>query len=222
MSSGGSIAEATLGVAGGASLRVALPRAAKREPEGALPPVDVANLPGATVPIRAGFQGDHETLRVVCATAPSRGWAPGVEQIVLARASQIARGALGGEVTRFEVSDVAAIGDRFEQRFEATLERDGASFSARGRHLLGFSGEAQDALVCSVVCVERAGGEACGALVDAARAESGWTRAPAPSLAVRTILLAADRPMEAGAIAAVVMLVIVTWVIARRPRPRAR
>lgn len=224
MSSGATVTETNLEIAGGASLRVTLPGGAERVAEAALPVVDVSNLPGARVPIRAGFQADHEALWVVCAAAPSRGWAPGVEPIVMARASQIARSALGGEVTRFEAGDIAAgsAGIAFEQRFQAEARRAGAPMEARGRHLLGFAGEAHEAVICSMVCVEPAGAGRCGGLVDRARAEGTWTGAPPPSLLVRAILGAAERPRAAGAIAGALLLALVALVIWRRPRPRAR
>ena len=211
-----------LPITGGASLRVAVPEDAVAEPPGALPAIDVANLPGATVPVRAGFRGSSATVHVVCATAPSRGWAPGVEEIVLARASQIARGALGGEVTRFEGREIAAAGARFEERFEAGVRRGDATLAVEGRHLLGFAGEAREAVVCSVVCTEAEGRAGCASLVEAAAPVGAWVAAPAPSLVVRGILLAAEQPLWAGWIVCAATITLAALVIARRPRPRAR
>lgn len=205
----------------GASLRLQLPAGAVAEPSEALPAVDVANLPGATVPVRAGYTGAGLSVRVVCATAPSRGWAPGVEGIVMARASQIAQGALGGAVTRFAAEDTAAVGPRFEQRFTADVQRGGATLAVAGRHVLGFAGEARAAVVCSVVCAEAEGHAACGGLVAAATPEGAWTEAPPPSLLVRGILLAAEAPGAAAAIVGAVLVGAAALVIARRPRPRA-
>ena len=212
-----------LPVTGGASFSVLVPRGAIAEPESALPAIDVSNLPGATVPVRAGFHDatTSVSVRVVCATAPSRGWAPGVEAIVMGRASQIARGAIGGDVARFDAADTAKVGARFEQRFTATARRGGETTRAVGEHVLGFAGEARDAIVCSVVCAEPEGARACDALVEGATTTGAWVEAPPPSLAVRAILLAADRPTEAMAIVAATAIAIVAIVIARRPRPRA-
>lgn len=221
MSSSNADVVLAIGPGTGARLRLKLPEEAITEAPGALPIVDVANLPGASVPVRAGFRAGGVTLRAVCATAPSSGWAPGVEELVLGRATQIARGALGGEVTRFEARDPAAVGARIEQRFEAAVQRGGETAAARGRHLLGFAGEARDGILCTVVCTEPEGRDACGALVEAATPEGAWTAAPAPSALVRGILLAADRPMTAAAILAVAAIALAALVIARRPRPRA-
>lgn len=226
MSSGGA---ETIPVAHGASLHIAMPDGAIAEAPSALPAIDVSTLPGATVPVRVGFSAGEMSVRAVCATAPSRGWAPGVEQIVMGRASQIARGAIGGEIARFDATDTLAVGARFEQRFEAEVKRDGASASASasasarviGKHVLGFAGESRDAIVCSVVCVEPVGARACGGMIDGARAEGAWVEAPAASVVVRGILLAAERPVEATAGVGVVAMMMAAVVIARRPRPRA-
>lgn len=207
-------------IANGAILRLRVPEGASPEPEGALPAIDVSNLPGAVVRVRVGFGDARTQVRAVCATAPSRGWAPGVEQIVTARASQIARAAIGGEVTRFDASDTLAVGPRFEQRFEADVKRGGGDVRAMGKHVIGFSGEARDAIACSVVCTEAEGERACEALVEGATSEGAWVEAPPASLVVRGIFLAADRPMEAMSIAGALALATAALVIAKRPRPR--
>ena len=136
-------------------------------------------------------------------------------------------GALGGAVERFDAFEIAKVGQRFEQRFEATAALPGdARISARGRHMLGFAGEAKGAVLCTVVCVEPAAppGSAatghCAALVDAVAHEGAFTEAPPPSLLIRAILLAAERPEAALSIAAAVLLALVATVLARRPRPR--
>ena len=219
MSSSG--ADVVLTIAGGARFRVRVPEGAVAEAAADLPLVDVANLPGASVPVRVGYRGGGVTLRAVCATAPSKGWAPGLEDLVLGRASQIARSALGGELTRFEARDAVVVGARFEQRFDAAVKRGDQLAAARGKHVLGFAGEARDGVVCTVVCTEREGGDACAALVDAATPEGSWTEAPAPSALVRAILLAADRPTAAAGVLAVTAIALAALVIARRPRPRA-
>lgn len=203
-------------------MRVAVPADAVAEPADALPAIDVSQLPGASVPVRAGFRGSAATLRVVCATAPSRGWAPGVEGIVMARASQIARGALGGEVTRFEATDTAAAATRFEQRFHAGVKRGDEALAAEGRHVLGFAGESRQAVVCSVVCAEPEGRGSCAALVEAAAPIGAWVEAPPPSLLVRGILLASAQPAVAIGIVGAATILLAALVIARRPRPRAR
>ena len=94
--------------------------------------------------------------------------------------------------------------------------------NAIGRHILGFAGEARDAVLCSLVCVEPAGAEpsACSELVLAATPEGAFSEAPPPSALVRLVLLTAARPLEAGIVVALTAALIVVLVLARRPRPR--
>lgn len=212
----------TIAIAAGAAIRLRVPEGAVPEPIEALPPVDVGNLPGAKVPVRAGFRGTDATVRVACATAPSRGWAPGLEALVMARASQIARGAMEGEVVSFDAENLAEVGPQIEQRFRAELKRGEAKATARGRHVLGFAGEAKDAVLCSVVCVDQAESSVCMPLVHDVAATGAWVAAPPPNLWARGILLAAEEPLGAAAIVGAATIAAAAVIVARRPRPRAR
>jgi hypothetical protein len=204
------------------SLRLSVPDDAVDEPAEQLPVIDVSRLPGAAIALRRGFHSAGEgELRALCVTAPSDRWAPGVEELVLERASGLARGALGGEVTRFDLGALDRSGPRFTQRFEGSVLRGGAPWSVRGEHLLGFSGEARTAVLCSVVCVEPgAATKRCDARMESLRAEGAWTSAPPPSLAVRAILFTAERPALGVGMAGALALAIVALVLWRRPRPR--
>ncbi len=213
---------AELPASAGATVHLTLPEGAAPEPPSDLPAVDVANLPGASVPLRAGYRAGEVTVRVACATAPSSGWAPGVAEIVLGRANQIARGAMGGEVTRFEPRDALAVGSRFEQRFEAGVMRGGRPLDVRGRHVLGFVGTSRDGMLCTVACAEPRGGDACEGVVAGADFEAPWVAPPPPSLLVRGILLGAEAPWEAAGALGLAALALAAWILARRPRPRAR
>jgi hypothetical protein len=209
-------------------LRVALPAGAEPEPEAALPAIDVSSVPGAAVSLRRGFQGAEGVgLRVICARAPSDRWAPGVEELVLGRVNALTQGSLGGEVERFDAAEIAKVGARFEQRFEGAVTRpEGARVAVRGRHLLGFAGEAKGVVLCTAVCVEpaapanSAAAPRCAPLIDAVAPEGAFTEAPPPSALIRSILLAAEHPLAALGIAAAAALALVAWVLARRPRPR--
>src|SRR3954468_23730402 len=97
--------ERDLAISAGASLHLRLPDGAIAEADSALPVIDLSALPGASLPVRAGFRGVGDgapELRAICAKAPSNRWAPGVEELVLERATWIARGALGGDVERLD------------------------------------------------------------------------------------------------------------------------
>jgi hypothetical protein len=212
----------TLAVTAETSLRLSVPEGAVDEPDAQLPVIDVSRLPGASIALRRGFAGgDGSSLRALCVTAPSERWAPGVEELVLERATGLLRGALGGELTRLDLGAIDRSGLRFEQRLEGELTRAGATFGVRGKHLLGFAGEAKTAALCSVVCVEPgAAAKGCTARVDEFRAEGVWTSAPPPSLLVRGILFAADQPMVALGALGALALGIVALVLWRRPKPR--
>jgi hypothetical protein len=192
-----------------------LPEGAVPEPAAELPAISVPNLPGAHVVARVGYQAGAVTLRAACLAAPASGWAPGVEEIVLARATQIAREALG-DVSSFTTGDPVAAGPGFEQRFAGT--GTGASF--HGRHWLGFAGDPREGIVCTTVGTGPAPG-ACAALIDQAVPGGAWTEAPPPNLLARALLLAAERPREAVTGLAAVSLAAAALIVMRRPRPRA-
>jgi hypothetical protein len=171
--------------------------------------------------VQRGYADGRVTLRAVCAAAPAGGWAPGIEEIVLGRATQLARQALPGAASRFSASEAVSVGTRFELRFEATLGPEGGILSARGRHWLGFAGEPREGLLCTVACTEPAPGTACEPLLASAAPSGTWLDPPPPNLAARALLLAATSPWEAALALAVASLAAAAVILARRPRPRA-
>jgi len=208
-------------VLAGVSLALEVPAGAVREPDDALPVIELPGLPGAWTAARLGYRSGPLTLRTACLAAPASGWAPGVEEIVLGRASQLARGALDGEVTRFDVGQAARSGPRFEQRFVGTLRRGKDVFSVHGRHWLGFAGDPRAAIACTEVCTEPVAGHACEALVSAADAQGAWLDAPPPGLVASAVLLSAHHPREAAGVLAAASIAAVALLLWRRPRPRA-
>lgn len=214
------VMDARIDLGADAQLVLALPDGMRKEPSEALPAFDVSTVPGAVVVARLGFTADGDlALRLACAKAPSRGYAPGVEQLVLARASVLARGAVPG-LERWDEHPLVWRGDRCEQRLEGlALGPNGATVSARARDVFGFVGEPRDAVACSLVCTEPESSTRCDALISSARAE-GFVSAPAPSFLVRGVLLGAAHPRGAGVAVAALGLAIAAWILARRPRPR--
>jgi hypothetical protein len=208
-------------IADGLSLRLVSPDGAREVPDETLPAIDVSAIAGARVALRRGVDADGLSLRAVCATAPSRTWAPGVEELVLDRASGLVRGALGVPITRWDAGPIGAASHRFDQGFEGAGGLDGHPVAIRGRHVLGFVGRDHDAALCSVVCLEpaRAPRARCAALVDAAHLEGALVAPPEPSLLVRSILLAAEQPLAAAATFALIASAGVALVLWRRPRP---
>ncbi|AUX48361.1 hypothetical protein SOCE26_098950 [Sorangium cellulosum] len=213
------------GVAPGVELRLALlagARETRETPQEALPAIDVSAIRGAKVALRRGVEADGLSLRAVCATAPSRQWATGVEELVLDRASGITRGTLGMSIDRWEAGPIRATAQRFEQSFEAAGRAGAHAVAIRGRHVLGFAGSEHDVVLCSVVCVEPAqeAGARCGPLLDAAALEGTLVGPPEPDLLVRTILYAAEHPLPATAAFGLLAAAGITVLLARRPYPR--
>jgi hypothetical protein len=133
----------------------------------------------------------------------------------------VARGAVTREVAleRWDAAAIHAEGSRFEQGFEGRGMRQGVQVALRGRHVLGFEGEAKEALLCTVVCEEKGTEARCGDLLEGVRVE-GLVEPPPPSLLVRAVLTAAERPREAGVVTMGLCLAVVAFILARRPRPR--
>ena len=187
-----------------------------------MPIVDVPPIPGASLALRRGLEAEGSLeLVAVCARAPSDRWAPGVEELVLGRATGIARGALQAEIDSFDTSAIAASGPRFEQPFEGAAHRGPVPLAFRGRHLLGFSTASREAVLCSVICTEPPSSSSrCAPVIESLEATGTWTSAPPPSLLIRAILGTAEHPAIALGIASALGLVIVMAIFARRPRPR--
>jgi hypothetical protein len=245
-------------VAPGVVLKLAAPAAAREEPEDALPPLDVSAVPGARVTVKRGLSGDGLALRVACVVAPSDRWAPGLEELVLGRATGLVTASLGVTVDRWEGGPILTSGARFEQRVAG---RTGDRETAAIAHTLGFVGPDHDVVLCSIGCAMRAGdrdagaGEgapaagttapasvttsdpgprdvqprspetlrvSCDEVLGASSIEGPLEGPPPPSMLVRTVLLAASRPYEAGAIVALASVVVVAVLLAKRPRVPGR
>ncbi|MGK3988075.1 hypothetical protein WME99_33840 [Sorangium sp. So ce136] len=210
------------GVAPGLGLRLPLPAGARETPPEALPAIDVSAIAGARVTLRRGVDADGLSLRAVCATAPSRQWVTGLEELVLDRASGLVRGAVGVAIERWEAGPIRALSQHVEQPFEGAGRAGERAVAIRGRHVLGFAGSERDVALCSVVCLEPAEetGGPCGALLGAAEIEGAFVAPPEPGLLVRTIFAAAEHPAAATAALGVLAAAGVTVLLARRPRPR--
>lgn len=213
-------------MAPGVALRLSLPAGARDTPAGALPAIDVSAIAGARVALRRGVDADGLSLRAVCATAPSRQWVTGLEELVIDRAAGLVRGALGASlgasIERWEAEPIRAVGYRFEQAFEGVGKVGERAVAFQGRHALGFAGGEHDAALCSVVCVEPAQGAGgrCGELLEATGLEGALVAPPEPGVLARAIFAGAEHPVAAIAGAGVLAAAGVAVLLARRPRPR--
>ena len=205
----------TAAPAPGVTLRLAVPEGARDEAESALPAIDVSAVPGAKVTVRVGARSGATTVRAACVTAPSDRWAPGVEELVLGRATGLAIAGLGAAVERWEPSAITSEGGRFEQRVTGRARDREAAIV---RHTLGFVGEDHDVLLCSVGCA----GAGCEEVVARSELTGELVGPPPPSALVRAVLLAAERPYEAGAGAAVAAAAVVAALVARRAKVPGR
>lgn len=208
---------------GGASLQLALPALAHEERAEDLPRLDVSGLSGARASLRVGFATEAGlSLRAACVEAPSDGWAPGLEEIVFSLATGIVRRA-ASEGMRIESLSALAIATRersFEQALSGSAERSGSSLSLTGKQWLGFEGDAQDAVLCSVLCAEPKASASCNELV--AHAElSSLVHPPRPSVLVRSLMLSAEHPLESMGVLSCVVCLGVLVLLRYRPRPRA-
>jgi hypothetical protein len=208
-----------------ARLRVELPDGAREVETSTLPPVDLPPTAGVEVVAWRGWTASlaaatPTTVRVACVRAPSDRWAPGVESLVLARATAIAQRAASVESARWEPSAIRAVGPRFEQIISGQAAQGGAPVSVALRHVLAFAGERRDAALCTLLCVEPRSDARCLAIVESAEPVGTFVDPPPPGLMIRAVLLAAERPQLAGALTAVLIAALVALILQRRPRPR--
>jgi len=166
-------------VAPGVTMRLATPADAREEAEASLPSFDVSAVPGARVVVRRGFASDAMTVRAACVIAPSDRWAPGLEELVLGRATGVAQASVGVPVERWEAGSIVSAGARFEQRVIGRTEgREVAAIA----HTLGFVGAEHEVLLCSLACASRGEGaraaSAGGHTPDVARARADATGSP--------------------------------------------
>lgn len=189
----------------------ALPR---QETAVELPPVELAGVVGATLVARRGFTDGVEILRVACVRAPSGRWAPGVEGLVLDRATAMAKETLP-PLERWSATAPTSTAGRFEQ----TLQGRSVDRHAVLRHVLGFIGSERDAVLCTTTCVAPQTGS-CAERVARTSAHGAFVEAPPVNLWVQTILFAATKPYEAAGWGAALLVMVVSAVLWRRPRPR--
>jgi hypothetical protein len=209
-------------VLAGATLHFETPRGAIETPSDKLPRFEVSGLPGAHIALRRGFRDDAGiALHVACVEAPSDRWAPGIEDVVFNVANGVAHRAMGErlELEQWDVGHFVSQDQHFEQKLSGRAKREGSPVKLLGKHLLGFEGARRDVVLCSVLCDEPQDHGECAGIVAQSNL-TGLVPAPPPSLLVRTVLFAAEKPWDAGALAGLLGVVLVAVVLAKRPRPK--
>lgn len=206
-----------LQVAPDVRLLVSVPAGATAEPVGALP--DVPLPPGlGEVILRAGWVTPQGIgARAACVRAPSDRWAPGVEELVLARATDIARSSSGAALATWVAGAPARQGMVWSQRLEGSGDRGGVPVVASGRHLLGFRGAEHEAVLCSVVCAAPSA-DACAEVADTAALDGALVGEPPPTWWLRALLLSAESPRAAGLAVLLVAVAVGAAILRRRPR----
>lgn len=170
-------------------------------------------------------------LLLVCATAPSKDWAPGMESMLFDRLNDTANKELGRTLTlsSFTPALQEETASGFQQGFQARGEvgaarKEGAvrvidpaeaagppksALAITGRHTVAFSASPALVLACSLACAEpRDGASAvCVAALAAHRVEGNTTGEPVASPGARLVSGFARRPVAlAGVVAGLVFL----------------
>jgi hypothetical protein len=208
-------------LSGGATLRFVVPASAVELAPEKLPRFDVSGLPGARIAVRRGFLDDTgSNVFVACVEAPSDRWAPGMEDVVFGVAGGVAHRAMTERLTleRWDVGSIVSQDKHFEQKLSGSATREGSFVKLLGKHVLGFEGPQREVVLCSTICDEPRDHGGCSNIVDRSSLD-GLVTAPQPSLLVQTVFLAAERPWDAVGITSVVGLLLVGFVLAKRPRP---
>lgn len=192
----------------------------------ALHALNVSGLRGAEVVLQKGAAGPHgQVFRAACVRAPSSLWAPGLEELVFGQATWMSVGAMereGFSAIHLEgkaMEHGAEPPGTYTQAVWGTARGgDGDVFMA-GRHWLGFTGDARDALVCTLLCRSPEAFSCEQSLVAVKLAGPGLVAEPSPSLWIRLIMLSAEHPVHAPSAAGLVGLLLVAWLLSRRPHP---
>jgi hypothetical protein len=198
----------------GAWLSVDVSPLDRQESAAELPLLNLGSSLGAVVVVQRGYVREGEVLRIACVRAPSDRWAPGVEGLVLDRATALAKRTMVA-IDEWSASTITPVEDRFEQ----TLVGRGEQKHAAIRHVLGFVGQDHAALLCTTTCSSPKKASCIGR-VEQTRALGAFVEPPPVHLWVQSILLVANRPYEMAVIGAFLTMMLVGLILWRRPRPR--
>lgn len=183
-------------------------------------PFELGGMAGTRVVLARGWAVGSAETTLVCVSAPTQFWVPGLEATLLDAASAKVRA--GAHLSTLEVDPIER-GLPYTQHFSGF----GDTVVATGRHVLGFLGARDEVLVCSTVCtaprVDAASVATCELALRRYDVEAAFTLAPPPGPILRLATTAAERPREALVVFASVAALAVALLLRWRPRPgRAR
>ncbi len=179
------------------------------EAEG-VPRPDVSRLPGAVLVSARGWDGPGLMLRAGCARGPSGRFAPGLEEVLFEKATWLTLTTASIAPEGLHQVGAAATERTFSRELAGTTDRG----AIRLTHVIAFSGEDRDLVLCSAVCA----GTGCADL--ALELEGTSAPPPDPSWVVRGILAAAAHPAYAAALIGAFLALGAAALLWRRPYPR--
>jgi hypothetical protein len=204
-------------IGAGGDLHAAVEVEGALTPDAAPAPPDVGRLPGARIEGFAVVRSDDGlALQIGCARAPSDRWVPGLEGVVMERATSLALGPLSQRPASLH----RGVAPRVEG---ATAIEAWTGEVPEGRvvlaHVLAFAASAdRDALVCSAVCLEPAAGSRCEDVVASLSVEGTLGPPPPPGALSRLVLWSAEHPLLAAGGLGIVSAAVMALLLARRPR----
>lgn len=184
------------------------------------------------------------SIWLICASAPSLQWSPGLETVVFERLNSIANAQLEERLNldTLHAGEIEKKPPTFEQSYRGhgkvgrtrtegavrLLEEDrlgaGIPMRAQGRHVLGFSSD--QVLVCSAACVEPAAHHLCASVIETVSLSGQLAAEPEPSVFGRLLVGFSQRPVTVvGVVAGVVLAlagaaVMLRGLLLRRPARR--
>jgi hypothetical protein len=212
-------------LAGGATLQFVVPASAIEVGAERLPKFEVSGLPGARVALRRGFVDlEGASLHVACVEAPSDRWAPGMEEVVFGIANGVAHRAMRERLKlerleRWDAGSIVFQNDYFEQKVFGQAKAERSVLKLSGKHVLGFEGAKREVVLCSAICDEPQDRDQCAEILAPVRMD-GLVAVPPPSLVVQAVFYAAEKPWNATGIAGILGLLVVGFVLLKRPRPK--
>lgn len=192
---------------------------------------DVSNVPGARIVAATARADAGVRVGAGCLRGPSGRFVPGLETVLFDKATWFMLRAADARPTEMAITATSgAIEDGLVTQDRTGVLDTQDRIAIRG--LLTFVGEERDAVLCAVVCVT---GPDVPCPVGATARERGddatpitslhaagpHASPPEPAAWMKAIFWGAEHPREAGAVLAILFLVVASALVVSRPRRRA-